>query len=540
MGWDAVLASRKSSPEFEEEYVQTRKIEKKELERPFFPQNIGHSTSFGYRVEKQVEFLSEAEFETKYMCKPRDCGLATTSLVAESGEKVTGVLVDGGAPRVVLLTSIVTANSNTHLLDPEAHVREAQAGEVLNWYRQGGGDGGGKPLKPLSRDHIQSRVHEAMKKRKEAELLRAQAVQEEQSTPAPPPVPAEEEEEEEEVVSAGAPNLFAKPGHGGKSRGKKQDRARENKGHKSTSSVKGPRSSASRTTVACSIDSASVADSHTSSDSKKSGKKEKGESKEELLNRYKKELDAATILTHRDEKPSGRAMWQSQASLAAWVRHSPSGVETICLKGLVSLAKQAVELTTLRIKKLTRKDREAYVKDLLRHGVHFPAEVQSSLTLLRVKEQKLCSEADVPIVVSYIFPLSGPGKFDPLKPLLSETDMTDQQKCMVLQSACVDCLIRLLQGGEEQAQVTIAWSTAVVDAVRDLSALTGILDVAVKEVLCICRCVLALLHPDVHACGATIADVDEVMSSSVGSKMVIREALRVYSSECLAKYTGRT
>ena len=245
----------------------------------------------------------------------------------------------------------------------------------------------------------------------------------------------------------------------------------------------------------------------------------------EKLAEYEEKLSLKRILPAQDERVVGRALWQAGSTLAAWKKAptTKSAPETVLLNSCVATAKRGLQLTAVPIQKLDPRKRKAIVLDFSNAGVEFPKECQASLLTLEVKEARVDSEAACSSALDLLFPLQGSGHFNAQRPRTSESALTDEQKSVLLQTSLCQIFVQLLQGGSSKAHLALFVATDVL-ARTAKEEVTGMLNMAFDELRGICKCVVALLHPDTGAFDSSIKDVDVIMTSQHGAKRIFREA----------------
>ena len=156
--------------------------------------------------------------------------------------------------------------------------------------------------------------------------------------------------------------------------------------------------------------------------------------------RYKVELRPQKVMSHRSELGSGKVVWQAQQTLIAWSKKHASEPQTVLLRSLLTAAKLAQELTTDKIRKLSRDKREKLLKFFMEQpgGFEFPPPVQSSLVTMAVKEAKLESKDGLASALNILLPLQATASFHCLKPTLAQSELSDQQTSVVLSSCMTE------------------------------------------------------------------------------------------------------
>ena len=463
MEWSTIVMTKETSPEFAATFEESKLVWSGKKEKSFFPENVHNANRYGYRFERACRFWTEKALEDEMQTSLKELGVTPDRLITETGERVSGILVQSNEPPRVTLWSEGYLDQHEVIFDGnQRQVREKQGSEIAQWFMtQAGSRKGSMTLglaapKTHQLDVLRAKSKEIQEKKAKLEaaeqLRKVMAEQASQGVvPAVEEAPESSEEEVEVDMVGGAFLPGVIPAH---RKGKAADgRGKPNSKSKRQSKEKRKKRKddkvLTRTVLPSTLGSQLGLRAHSFGGSQLGGSASQapstaagsggsgGKSFRETMDRYARDLDPVKVMSHPDEKGSGRSRWQASQTLSCLKRKQPTGADTILLGGMVAEARKAVNLTAGVIKKVSREKRLSLVQDFMKQGIKFPPEAHAALLSMHLKEMPLETVEDVMEFLDCLLPINGdePQPFDPMRPTLAGAQLSDTLSGQLLQAA---------------------------------------------------------------------------------------------------------
>ena len=472
---------------------------------------VGERAITGYRLERQVDFYTLADFHTTFGVTAKEANVPCHTVTNDSGMEETGVIIDRKqpVPRVLTLFSEVNVSCGTRVLEKE--FRPNQAKEVASWYQAQ------HCLRNItSAQDVEQRV-EAIKKaaavKLEQERMQA-AISGAESL-------AKEKEDDEEPAEERQDRVQATPFDIPASQKGSKAKAKPKTKSKAGASSDAPR----RNPKSILDDAASTRASSIGGASAKSGGTEK------QMKKYTSELKLWDIMQCETEKTKGQVLWQAGTTMAAWKKSKATAPETLILSSLVGLARKANALTKDVIGKLTAQQRNSYLEEITEKQPSLPPQLQSSLLVLCTKELDFSSETGVANFIAMIFPLGASDveslePFDFKQPRLSTSSLDADQKAMTLQSMITEAFSSLIVPGETQERLLRHAAgllpTHFEKELQHTEENQKMTIAAIEDAKTICQGLLTLLGTGSDKEG--MQAVEDLAASTGGSKFLVYQA----------------
>ena len=245
---------------------------------------------------------------------------------------------------------------------------------------------------------------------------------------------------------------------------------------------------------------------------------------QEKVERYRRQLMPSVVMGQKPEA-SGRVLWQAGQTLGSLKKRDASSYECVMLTAYIEGGKKAVQLADGMLQKLPVAKRRCILEEFKAEGVQFPAELQGNLIAVICKEASLADAAHRAAFLDILCPVLDEPAFDPLKPRLGQATLQDQRRAQILQTTCVEALIRMVQKGKAHVADTVAFAEDMMTALQPFwKDDAGFLSVVISEILALCKCLVAIGHPVGGVKGTSLADVDAIWQSNGGGRRVLKQA----------------
>ena len=537
--WEELLAKTKSSPEFKA-LVSEAKSCLRGKGQPVPGESFTQGSRTGYRVERTLTLVSAQRLDELLEMVPgrvikakelSQYGIHLDTVYDEYDRPLTGLLVDSGEDRRVILYSDHNTEFGKCLHKPDSTIRSGQGQEMASWFRADLSKTVSQGLRAANvpkLSELQSLLEKAnMAKKATEEKDKLSHVKEEvkQEEEQKAPLQPEDTAEEPDPVDVYSPERLrvslpsacanAKQRKAGKNLGGKGGKDSKEKKAKGGAGRGGQGRKGSAKSGPSHHGGASVAGSV--------GGGSNATCPEDSAVHYIQQLDIGAML---GGKNLGHLVGNAQRALGPMRRKDASSSPVLQISAHLELFKSAEKLRAGSISKLTKAERDKILSDLEHAKVQWPASAAVTLLSCCLKEEKDTKQA-----VRMMLPAPAAGEeaqeFEPKAPLLSSIKMPDTERARALHRLVVsDCLNpKIIEGSAVCKQVE--------EIVRELSAsfndvyvvaLSPFMQSAVQEILVVCRALIGMQTSSGQEAMACKPDFRSLMSATSGSKLLVRQA----------------
>ena len=544
MGWDTVVTRAAGDEEFMALVQEARENMVAGAAPPrtsFQPENFKQHHDSGYRYEQAFKLIPESEVLEGLSLKDVQRITQIDSFEDLAGQKVRGVLVKDGHPRIVLYRDQSTSHSSL-VHQAQQQLRSGQGQDIAEWFRRNQQESGllPSPMIPKTAVRTEGELWAALKAAREQKL----ATQEARTVfaePAPPTtepcadeVSPSENDDIEQEVQADSPALKM-PGVKGKGKGKKgqvkgvKTKQRE-RAAKAKASPKRLRLTGKRSTqVTASVASQSAMPSEAGSSGASSvaaGSTATGKHGLSPVEKWDKDLSIGRLLSGKLQGLKRHNAFKTlgglrKAQQAAAVPDPAQDVQVLLLQGHLELFKRAECLLPGQIKKISKTERVSILRELAIGQEEIPP-----FTACTLAGQATLEDTAAARKVERLTPGVADVPFDPLEPLLSASGVTLQEQARLIQKVLIhETLLQQVCLGEKGVASAQELCREVLKQWCPLHENLGeqdpVLKLAMTELIQVAQFILALVGEDIADAGKVVS---VITTANQGIHLVVRQA----------------